>query len=237
MSSRPAREQRGFTLLELTIAMMFVAVLVGGIVLSISTCLKVWERTQETADLNQEARAVFAVLARDIRGSYLGLHRTGGYFLGHAGASRGSLGDGQELLELTTESSTITRAALLPAEASGVSPQPMAPPVTDFVAVRYELLRSTAELRGGLYRTVWVAPVAEWLEERRSASEAMSDELVSESIIDMKLRYFDDVEWLTAWATTEDNLRLPEAIAIELTLLDARENEHVYRTVLSIPTS
>ncbi len=216
--------------------MTFVVVLIGGIALSISTCLKVWDRARETADLNQEARATFALLTRDIRGCYLGLHRRGGYFLGRAGTEQDSQEDNQELLEFSTESSTITRAALLPAQDLMPALQPIEPPVTDFVAVRYEIREPTSERFGGLYRTTWVAPVREWLEEKRSVSQCVSDELVAESVIEVNLRYFDGFEWLATWATTEDNVRLPEAVAVELCLLDARENEHAYQTVLSIPT-
>ncbi len=235
-SSRLAQKRRGFTLLELTIAMTFVAVLAGGIVLSISTCLKVWERAREIADLNQEARAVFAVLARDIRGSYLGLYRRGGYFLGTAGARRGSVGDETELLEFSTESSSITRAALLPPQERERDLQQTESPVTDFVAVRYELRDDTAERYGGLYRTTWVAPVPAWLEERPSIGDCTSDELVGASVTDVKLSYYDGFEWVGDWATTEGNLRLPEAVAIQVCLLDARGNKHVHQTVLSIPT-
>ncbi|MCJ7752493.1 MAG: type II secretion system protein GspJ, partial [Armatimonadetes bacterium] len=209
--------------------MTFVAVLVSGITLSISTCLKVWQRSQETAELNQDARAILEVLSRDVRGAYLGLDRRAGYFLGGVPEGADSLTASEALLEFTTESSAITKAALLPEEERAQDLQEIGPPVTDFVAVRYELRRDTGTSRGGLYRVTWVAPIAKWLEEQPPETAAVSVELISESVVGFALRYYDGEAWLEDWTTSEGNLRLPGAVAVELTLLDPRDNEHVYQ--------
>lgn len=227
---------RGFTLLELTIAMTFVVVLVSGITLSISTCLKVWQRSQETAELNQEARAILEVLSRDVRGSYLGLNRRAGYFLGGRPQEAELEGAGEDVLEFTTESSAMTRAALLPAEERTDDVQELGPPVTDFVAVRYEMRSDVDTALDGLYRTTWVAPIAEWLDAQPSESDAVSFELISDSVVGFTVAYYDGESWLQDWATTEENLRLPAAVAVELTLLDARENEHVYQSIIQVPS-
>ena len=234
LSSRSGRASRGFTLLELTIAMTFVAVLVSGITLSISTCLNVWQRAQETAELNQDARAILEVLSRDVRGAYLGLYRRSGYFLGAAPEDEDALTTSGNLLEFTTESSSITRAALLPEAERLEGLQEIGPPVTDFVAVRYELRPDTSTSRGGLYRVTWVVPIAEWVEEQPPESDAVSTELISESVVGFTLRYFDGEAWVEEWITSEGNLRLPGAVAVELTLLDPRENEHVYQSIVPV---
>ncbi|MFB3880239.1 MAG: type II secretion system protein GspJ [Armatimonadota bacterium] len=234
-----SRRRRGFTLLELTIAMSFVGVLIGGIALSITTCLNVWDRSRETADLNEEARAVIEVMSRDIRGAYLGLHRRGGYFLATPGVARTQLGPS---LEFTTESSTVTRAALSP-EAVGPASQ-AGPPTTDYVAVRYQLLDAKQVERPGLYRLSWASPRADWLEAAPAEEQAMAVELISEAITDLRLRYWDGGQWRDEWETTADNLRLPDAVAVELTIaltrLDDRNrpygaSEHVYQSVISVP--
>lgn len=187
--------------------------------------------------MNQEARAILEVLARDVRGAYLGLHRTGGYFIGGSGANRDASEGDRELLEFSTESSSMGRAALLPELAMPEpldEPKQTGPPVTDFVAVRYEMRERTLDRPEGLYRFTWVAPAAEWLEVKRSVSDAVSAEMISPAVTSVRLRYFDGEGWLSSWTTSEDNLRLPEAVAVELSLLDTRENEHVYRTVVAI---
>jgi hypothetical protein len=216
-----------------TIAMTFVVVLISGITLTITTCLKVWDRSRETADFNQEARAVIEALSRDIRGAYLGLHRRGGYFLAAAGR------EGQEAtptLEFTTESSSIVRAALLPEPARGQAGEQLGAPATDFVAVRYELLDEREADRPGLYRTTWVAPSANWLAEPPPLDEAVGIELISASVVALRLRYWNGDSWTDGWETSEDNLRLPEAVAVQLSLLDARGNEHVLESVILVPT-
>jgi len=212
--------------------MTFVAMLISGITLTITTCLKVWDRSRETADLNQEARAVIEVLSRDIRGAYLGLERRGGYFLA-AGGGQGRRGT--PTLEFTTESSAIVRAALLPEARQGRTEEDLGPPTTDFVAVRYELLPEGKADRPGLYRTTWVAPSPGWLEEPPPLSEAVGIELISASVGGLRLRYWDGEGWTDAWESSEDHLRLPEAVGAQLTLLDAAGNEQILESVILVP--
>ncbi len=227
--------QRGFTLLELTIAMMFVVILVSGITLTISTCLNVWERSQEMADLNQEARAITDIISRDMRGAYLGLERTAGYFV-TGGSQAGQAAQG-ELVEFTTESSEVAKAALLPPIAQVEGEEQVGPPVSDYVAIRYQFLERTSEQPAGLYRMSWVAPRAEWTLQPPVQSEAASIELLSESVLDLSLRYFDaqSQSWSDGWVTDDQNRRLPAAVSLELRLEDARRNEHVYQSIIPLP--
>jgi type II secretory pathway pseudopilin PulG len=243
LSSRGSRADRGFTLLELTIAMTFVIVLAGGIALSISTCVNVWRRAQEMADLNQEARAVSEVLSRDIRGAYLGLNRNSGYFLGTAGYGYDQLAldptvPSDELLEFSTESSAMTRLALMPRDQSDTQTDTEDHPVTsDFVVVRYVMHDPTGDEPGGLWRLTWVAPRPEWLDEPPPIEEAVSIEPISESVVGLRLEYYDGESWLSDWRTSEQGNRLPKAVAVEMRLLDSREKEHVYQSVIPVPSA
>jgi len=67
-------------------------------------------------------------------------------------------------------------------------------------------------------------------------SDAVGVELISESVVGVRFRYYDDDKWVDSWATTPDKNRLPEAVAVQLRVLDARSNEHVYESVISVPT-
>jgi len=222
--------------------MTFVVVLVAGITLSISTCLNVWRRSQESAELNQEARAVSEVLSRDIRGAYLGLNRSSGYFLGTAGTEAQQtladtgLGEG-ELLEFCTESSAMTRLALMPREESDPNTEEERPLTSDFVAVRYVMHDPTQDEPGGLWRLTWVAPRPEWLDEPPPIEEAVSIEPISESVVGLRLEYYDGESWLSDWRTSEQGNRLPKAVAVEMRLLDSREKEHVYQSVIPVPSA
>jgi len=225
--------QQGFTLLELTIAMAFVALLASGITLSLSTCLNVWQRSLEAADLNQEARAVMALLSRDLRGSYLGLDRMAGWFIGRPAAPSESSAD---TLELCTESSGPVRAALLPEEMRREWRPETHAPVSDYVVVRYHREAAREGAPAGLYRTTWVVPPALPRASEQWQLGPARAELISTAVVAMRFQYFDGQEWLDAWETTAQDRRLPWAVAVELTLCDARGHDHVYQTLVAIPT-
>jgi prepilin-type N-terminal cleavage/methylation domain-containing protein len=231
LSSRRVRGQRGFTLLELVIAMVFVALLASGISLSLATCLNVWRRSLATADLNQEARAVMETLCRDLRGTYLGLARGAGYFVG---TPPDPAGPAVATLELCTESTSAERLSLLPEEVLNDRNQESAPPVTDYVGVRYELREETEESPAGLYRTTVVAPVADrGLIDQEGLSEVNS-EMISRRVIALNLRYLDGQQWVTTWDTMlVQRRRAPGAVSIRLVLRDERHRDHVFQTIVA----
>jgi len=230
--SETARGSRGFTLLELTIAMTFVVLLASGITLSLSTCLNVWRRSQEAAELHQEARAIMELLSRDIRGAYLGLDKNAGYFLGMPAAEEKVPID---VLEFCTESSSVARLALLPDEERSEWDEVLRPVVTDYIAVRYEYTDTADEMPAGLYRTTWAVPIFEWSLLEFPPNQPLNSELISAAVIALRFQYFDGESWTGTWMTTEDERRLPQAVAIKMTLRDARENDHEYHSIITIP--
>jgi hypothetical protein len=213
---------------------MFVVLLAGGITLTISTSLNVWRRSQESAELNQEARAVMEMLSRDIRGAYLGIEKNAGYFFGIPASANG---DAFGRLEFCTESSAVVRVALAPDEYRDQWGLEIRPPATDYVAVRYELLEAQDDARAGLYRTTWAAPMFEWALEDEPQALPINTELISEAVMALRFEYFDGEEWLSYWETTEEAVQLPRAVAIEISVSDVRDNEHVYRTIVAIPAA
>lgn len=218
------RRQRGFTLLELTIAMTFVGLLASGIVISISTCLNVWTRSVESADLNQEARAVMEMVSRDLRGCYLGLVQTTGYFTGSPAKPGGVQFD---TIEFTTQTSDLSRFALLPDEMRSQK-QESRPPISDYVAVHYGW--RTGQGVDGLYRTTWVSPGA--MGEKRGGAE--SSELVSTALTSLRFRYFDGAEWDDSFDSSTRSNNPPIAVSVSLTLRDARGQEREFQTVVPI---
>jgi len=211
--------------------MSFVALLAAGITLSISTCLNVWQRSVETADLNQEARAVIELLSRDIGGTYLGLERQAGYLVGLP-AEEGERA--VDTLVVCTESSSLSRAALLPEELRASWDLGTHAPVTDYVAVKYEWLPPAEEAPEGLYRTTQLVPRGYATTPAGFVSGEMAPELISEAVVALRFRYFDGKQWVDVWVTTEEDPRLPRAVSIELVLRDARESDHVYQTIVPI---
>lgn len=229
--SRDARGDRGFTLLELTVAMTFMAVLATGIALSISTCLNVWQRSVEAADLNQEARAIVELLSRDIRGAYLGLKRDAGYLVGEPAQADAAPVD---RIAVCTGSSSLSRAALVPEELWAEWSPETHTPVTDYVEVRYELLEPGGGARTGLYRTTRLVPVGLEALAGRGGYGEMSPELISSAVVALALSYFDGGAWVREWTVTEGRSGLPRAVSVDLTLRDARGRKHVYQTIVPV---
>jgi len=215
----------------MTIAMSFVALLAAGIALTISTCLNVWRRSVEAAELNQEARAIIELLSRDVGGTYLGLERNAGYFVGIP-AEEGKRG--VDALVICTESSNLARAALLPENLRATWDLATHPPVTDYIAVTYDWLDGSADAPEGLYRTAQVVPRGYLPVEALPVTGEMAPELISDAVVGLTFSYFDGQEWAGSWATTEKNTQLPSAVAVELVLRDARGNDHVYQTIVPI---
>ncbi|GEM_PF-2043261 len=228
LSYRHARG--GFTLLELSIAMTFVALLAGGIVITISTCLNVWARADEAATLNQEARAVLQMIGRDLRDAYLGLHRTAGYFIGTPAGDRGR----SDALELSTHSSAADRSALLPDELRALWAQGLGPPLTDFVGVRYVLREASEQGPAGLYRELAVVPVAAHEMVHRQQMTWMKAELLSTRVRELRFRYYDGQDWWTQWDSELWGNRLPQAVAVAFIITDERGRAHTFRSIVPL---
>lgn len=219
------RGRQGFTLLELTIAMTFVALLVSGIVISISTCLHVWRWAIQSADVNQEARAVLEIISRDLRGAYSGLTGDAGFFVG----TPARLGEPSfDTLELSTGSGSLSRLALLP-ERDEPGSEWSLPTTSDVLGVRYQWQSGGADLPEGLYRTAWAAP----LSTVRSV-ESYQSELISHALTSLQFRYFDGEQWLTSYDARYRASRPPAAVLVALTLLDERHREHEFESVIPI---
>lgn len=232
----PPQGKGGFTLLELAIAMTFVALLATGIAFSISTALNVWQRTLASADLHQEARAISEVLARDLRGAYLGLDRYGGFFIGQPAEADAAPFD---TVELTTGSGDPTRLELLPDERR-LATHELGPPASDYIGVRYEWRPESEDGPAGLYRISMAAPTiytASVLPSGRPSPSPFAwgvTELVSSGITSLRLDYYDGREWRPDWNALRQGNRLPVAVGIAFTLVDERQRTHEFRTVVNV---
>ncbi len=217
----------------MTVAMSFVGLLAAGITLAISTCLNVWQRSVDAAELNQEARAIVGLLSRDIGGAYLGLERRAGYLVG------GPAGEGKhpvDTLVVCTESSSISRAMLLPEGLREKRAVEGYPPASDYVAVSYAWRAEAEEQPEGLYRTTQLVP--RWHAETAYewGTGEMAPERISDAVVSLRFSYFDGAQWVNSWETTEQDRRLPWAVSIELVLRDARGSDHVYQTIVPVRT-
>ena len=255
--------EAGFTLLELTIAMIFVGLLAAGIVITISTALNVWGKMLRTNEVNQEARAVMELLTRDIRDTYLGRNRDQGYLAG--GAPVDELGDlaapgttsdvsqaeaPVDTLELTTASSSAENTSLLPEEVRSAWDQEVRPPVSDLMLVRWAERSEEAGQRAGLYRIRAVASNPQLGTTDPTTGQeigVVSKELISDAVESLHFAYFDGENWLSAWDSRAQVNALPQAVVVQLVLNDklltgvppataSRKPQHVFETMVSIAT-
>jgi hypothetical protein len=216
--------------------MVFVALVASGIVISISTCLNVWDWATQAAETNQEARAILDLLSRDIQSSYPGLDQRAGYVLSQGAASGGAP---INMLELSTQSSGVSRIALLPEEELPAWDDPGRPPVTDYVIVSYEGQKAGGDEPAELYRSVSVVPTARTqleLEAGEPTAYQVSSELISSSVVELRYQFYDGLEqeWVGGWDTAAEPDRPLLAVSVKLVLRDARKRDHVYKTI--VPT-
>lgn len=230
--------------------MAFVALLAGGIVISISTALKVWNRVAEANELNQEARAVMEIISRDLRNAYVGFNRNGGFFVG---APAEDVGSSTDELFFTTQSTSASDLGLLPEEMLAAWDQSEEVPVSDYVGVLWRW-----EGEEGLCRTTFVMPGLETEEQSESEAEQADDtglnvsgeigsEFVSNAIEELRFAYYDGESWQTSWDSRDNDNYPPQAVAIEFVLRDPseRENErgrrvsnearHTFRSIVTLP--
>jgi hypothetical protein len=256
------------------VALTFVALLAAGIVLSLTTALRVWRLTTEQNELNQESRAIMELLTRDLRGAFLGNSRDGGFFLGGVPESKRGVAVTQypnqtpvDPLFFTTDSSSANEVSLLPEEVQQQWDQQEEPPTSDAMAVRWEWREAATGQEAqaaGLYRTtaVILSPEPESFisEQTGELSGQVSSELISESVRGLRFRFYDgeQKQWVGYWDSRDpwDSQRptqwrrVPQAVAIELTLLDpgaaaterARSvsnpsaRTHVFTTIVTLAT-
>ncbi|MGD0110443.1 MAG: prepilin-type N-terminal cleavage/methylation domain-containing protein [Armatimonadota bacterium] len=223
---RRSRRQRGFTLVELVMAMSFVALLAVGIVFSISTSLNVWKQLTESSDLNQEARAITEMVTHDLRNCYMGLFNDVGFF------SALPAQEGQapfDSVAFTTGSSSVSRAALLPDQMRSNQQQQ---PITDYIGVRYEWSAGENGQPAGLYRTTWPVPGVSVIAPA-AATESPNTELISHALTRFELRYFDGTQWSDEYDARDYSNRPPVEIQVRLVVRDEHNREHEFQTLVS----
>lgn len=227
----------GFTLIELVIAMACVGLVVGGIALSVNTAINVWNRSAEAADLNQEARAVLELISRDLRGVYFGLDGQTGYLMELAPEATGP-GSGVEALELATYGAAVERVGFLSREVWKDWDLLSLPPISDYLAVRYQWLDETSHRVAGLYRLTAPAPMAREEDEAEEPPIFVTEELVSPAVTRLQFDYYDgeEEEWVDSWDSSDPSLRRHPLLAVRvlLSLKDARGREHDFETIVPI---
>jgi len=223
------RARSGFTLVELLISAVLLALVSAGVATVMSTCLGAWRAGQARADLAQQAEAVLDTVGRDLRASFIGRR---GFFVS------GDEGDGQWYLELTTLSRRMMRLLYL-AERGETPGENM----SDLAQVVYYAEPAGDGATFALYREEICPPGREPLaEEARDPEKA---QLLCDGVASFRLRFWDgqdQADWLSEWdslaAGDSGGGSVPAAVEIALVLRqDGREQTCVTRVPVCLGES
>ncbi|PIW16106.1 MAG: hypothetical protein COW34_06155 [Armatimonadetes bacterium CG17_big_fil_post_rev_8_21_14_2_50_66_6] len=211
-----------FTLLELTLALFLMAVLIGGLTMSLGNGLNAWERGKLQSSRAQEVRVAMDLLAGDLRNAVLSPDRPLTWFVG---TDQSDLNGDHDELSCTTDSQPLELyLGVNPTSADATAP------TSDLAEVQYRVELSDPS-NGGLIRRRQNPPDED--------QEAGGDEaVVSKWVTSLNLRYYDGEQFVDDWETSEENQQLPLSVEILCTFQPVDTDQPVvpltYRTVVPI---
>jgi len=85
---RRSNDDRGYSLVELIVAMLLSLIILGGAVVIFSKALGTWERESDRVDAITSAQAALSVMSREIGNAGFGLDSDNGLILADCGAKR-----------------------------------------------------------------------------------------------------------------------------------------------------
>lgn len=160
------RRARGYTLLEVMVALVVFAIISVATGFAMSMALRNDARVRSRTDASEEARSVLSVLVKDLRNAYASAGNSNSCFVATGG-------DDREVLRLTTSNVRLRRP---PTSDATLETPP--PPQSDVVIVTYFLNHSEQTL----YRTVTPEPSDD------TAAEPPGADLLSRRVTGLTLR-------------------------------------------------
>ena len=194
-----ARNEKGFTLIEIMISLLIISIIVIGVYSTYRVCIGAYEREKSRGYLYQDVKIVFEYLERDIRSAFVTLTNKKLIFIGKRIQNKGIDADS---LELTTCSSF--RAG------KNLSSFPLR-------RVKYLLINDDKDSDLGLRRAVSYPEL----------KEEYSWATIGPLIRGIRFQYYDGTSWNDSWETGEktnkpsrQELILPKAVEVTLTFED-----------------
>jgi len=198
------------------------AILVGGLSMSLGNALNAWDRGRAQAARAQEVRVALDVLARDLRNAFLDEQRPLTWFIGEDFANGDSDTD-----ELYLTANSRPMALYLGADPSLEEP---ARAYSDLCEIQYRVELDDAEYRGLVRR--------EQNPPDDDPEDGGVEEILSEWVTSLSLRYFDGEDFVDDWETSEEDQQLPRAVEIYCTFEPIEESQQAlpvtYRTVVPL---
>lgn len=214
MRAARLNNERGFTLIEILIAVAIMSILLVGLYTTFFSVSKAQVRIESELEQTRQLRRFMDVISTELRSSTFksSNKRTlfEGEVSGRSGMERSSLGFTWYGYPRIGSSAAFS-----------------ARPVSELIAVRYYVKEVTDDEglkgTGALHKRRW---------NPYEGEEKGFDAEVIENVERFALSYFDGKQWLSGWDASLES-KLPAAVKVELTLRDG-ENVQLYSSIVKI---
>ncbi len=200
-----SRSERGFTLIEILVAISILAILLTSVYGIFSSVSLVRERLDADSAEYHRARVLFDRLGRELRGTYFQPRDKNLVFAGK------SVDDGMVELELTT-------TAVSPLSQTG----------TGIAKVHYLLIKDSEDETGGLVLMRSENPAHESIDEGEAGMMRMVPGIEA-----MTLRFYNNGRWQEAWEGRTSGL--PDLVEIALQLRTGEEKTIDFISAFEVP--
>jgi len=199
--------RRGFTLLELLLAVALLAIIAATVYASFRATVSAIDRSTQEGAPAQAARVILSRLADELTSTEWSSTRQETLFLGTTQEVKG-----QTIGQLQFSSRSHTW-------------YPTQPPAVEMTTIGYEVDPGPRGLQ--LWRTEVVNP---FLVDGGAERVMMTDQLAN-----VQFRYYANGKWETEWDAGQQH-QLPDVVEIVLTFAKADGPPEEFRTVVSLPT-
>ncbi len=207
----------GFTLLELLVALGILALLMAILYQTFAAMINVTEKVEEETEIYRMARLGLSIMTEELRSTYWSQDRANTLFIG----------TDEEQLGQPADSLTFTALSRHRYGEGSEGPE--------LATLRYFLETASFESASGGEEEPRLILIHE--EETNSLSlsaDSLQQSELGEMVWGFNLRYLDKKTWVDSWDAGEQK-RLPRAVEIRLTFKDRRGQEYEFFTRTDIP--
>ena len=210
-TNRPPPSRRGFTLLELLVAMSLMVVVASCLYTALYTGFRAYREAQAAVDPTAVASNVIELLKRDLCGVLPPGSHLAGAFIGTD--SGGLQGVDLDSLEFYTTHVYLndTQPQETAVSAASLDLTTLTQPVGGIGKVTL-LLEEDTETKDGTYLLLREVTTNLLAPNELDASE----QVLCRDVVSLNLRYFDGTGWVDSWDSTEDSNSLPLAVEVDL---------------------
>jgi len=207
-------DRRGFTLLELLVALAIVAVVITLLYESFNAVLRSTQLVDEESEIDQMVRISMERITSELRSAYYGLPSQ------TAGSST-FMFVGQDSMASDYPTDTLRFSTLSHARVSSGNADPTVS------IVEYSLVPVPETDTAVLMHREETTPLS-------SSASGLEEYELAESVVGLSFRYFDGKDWTEQW-NDSDKKKLPKAVEIQLIIKDRAGQVRRFTTQTDIP--